>query len=109
MASLHEEIQQCHAASNADLQSMRDERRRIEGELRRLVESIAVGNGSLAIMGAINDREARLRTITDKLIEPCPESFQQKYTRGWCRGRGVDIAVPASNSRSKSRRDSARA
>jgi|ERR1700751_2564376 hypothetical protein len=57
---------------------MRDERRRIEGELQRLVESIAVGNRSPAIMVAINDREARLRAITDKLIEPGPESFQQK-------------------------------
>jgi site-specific DNA recombinase len=76
--ALQEELQQRHEAINADLKSMRDERQRIEGELRRLVESIALGNGSPAIMAAINDREARLRAITDKLIEPGPESFQQK-------------------------------
>jgi site-specific DNA recombinase len=78
VAALLEELQQRHETINAELQSMRDERRRIEGEPQRLVESIAVGNGSPAIMVAINDREARLRAITDKLIEPGPESFQQK-------------------------------
>lgn len=78
VVALQEELQQRHETINAELQSMRDERRRIEGELQRLVESIAVGNGSPAIMVAINDREARLRAITDKLIEPGPESFQQK-------------------------------
>jgi hypothetical protein len=42
------------------------------------VESIATGNASSTVMGAISEREARIRAIADKLIEPGPDSLQEK-------------------------------
>ena len=60
------------------LKALRDERQRIEAELRRLVESIAVGNGSPTVMAAIAEREARLREIMNQVIEPGPGSLQEK-------------------------------
>jgi len=62
----------------AGLESLRDEKRRIEVELKRLVDTIAVGNSSATVMAAINEREARLREITNQVIEPGPESLQEK-------------------------------
>ncbi len=47
-------------------------------ELKRLVDTIAVGNSSATVMAAINEREARLREITNQVIEPGPESLQEK-------------------------------
>jgi len=47
-------------------------------ELERLVDTIAVGNSSATVMAAINEREARLREITNQVIEPGPESLQEK-------------------------------
>jgi hypothetical protein len=43
-----------------------------------LVETIAVGNGSPTVMAAIAEREARLREITNQVIEPGPGSLQEK-------------------------------
>jgi hypothetical protein len=42
------------------------------------VDTIAVGNSSATAMAAINEREARLREITNLVIEPGPESLQEK-------------------------------
>jgi hypothetical protein len=39
-------------------------------ELKRLVGTIAAGNSSATVMAAINEREARLREITNQVIEP---------------------------------------
>jgi site-specific DNA recombinase len=78
VAALQEELEQRHESLNAELRTLRDERQRIDGELRHLVESIAVGKGSPAIMAAINEREMRLRAIMDKLVEPGPGSFEEK-------------------------------
>jgi hypothetical protein len=47
-------------------------------ELKHLVDTIAVGNSSATVMAAINEREARLREITNQVIEPGPESLQEK-------------------------------
>ena len=47
-------------------------------ELKRLVDTIAVGNGCATVMAAINEREARLREITNQVIEAGPESLQEK-------------------------------
>jgi hypothetical protein len=52
-----------------------DEKRRIEAELKRLVEMIAVGTGSTSVMAAISEREARLREILNQAIEPGPGSL----------------------------------
>ena len=57
---------------------MRDEQQRIDTELRRLVVMMAVGNGSPAIMAAINEREARLREIMKQVIDPGPGTLQEK-------------------------------
>ncbi len=42
------------------------------------MDTIAVGNSSATVMAAINEREARLREITNQVIEPGPESLQEK-------------------------------
>ena len=62
----------------AGLERLRDEKRRIEVELQRLVDTITVGNSSATVMAAINEREARLREITNQVIEPGLESLQDK-------------------------------
>jgi len=56
-----EESQRRHEAFEWRLKALRDETQRIEAELKRLAEMIAVGNGSPTIMAAITEREARLR------------------------------------------------
>jgi len=60
------------------LRELGEERHRIEGELKRLVETIATGTASPSIMSAIAEREARVRAITDKLVEPGPDTLQGK-------------------------------
>jgi signal transduction protein with GAF and PtsI domain len=47
-------------------------------ELGRLAESIATGQISSAILAAIHSREARVRAMTDKLLDTGPNSFQEK-------------------------------
>jgi len=78
ICGLQEELRQRHENLEAGLESLRDEKRRIEVELKRLVDTIAVGNSSATVMAAINEREARLREITNQVIEPGPESLQEK-------------------------------
>jgi site-specific DNA recombinase len=78
VVALQEELRRRHDSVDAEFRFAREERKRIEGELQRLVQSIAEGNGSSAIMAAINEREARLRAITDKVIEPGPGSLEEK-------------------------------
>ena len=53
-------------------------KQRIEMELKRLVEMIATGTASPTVMGAITEREARLRGIANQTIEPGPGSVQEK-------------------------------
>jgi site-specific DNA recombinase len=78
ICGLQEELQQRHEALNSELKALREEKHRIESELKRLVESIATGSASSTVMTAIAEREARIRAITDKLIEPEPDSLQEK-------------------------------
>ena len=78
ICGLQEELRQRHENLEAGLERLRDEKRRIEVELRRLVDTIAVGNSSATVMAAINEREARLREITNQVIEPGPESLQER-------------------------------
>jgi hypothetical protein len=75
---LQEELGQRHEKLNSELKELREEMQRIEFELKRLVETIAVGNASPTVMSAIAEREARIRAITDKIIEPGPDSLQEK-------------------------------
>ncbi len=78
ICGLQDEIRQRNEAFESGLKALREEKHRIESELERLVEMIAVGNGSLTIMGAITEREARLREITNQVIEPGAGSLQEK-------------------------------
>jgi site-specific DNA recombinase len=77
VAALQEELHRRHESLNAELKVAREERQRLEGELRCLVETIAAGSGSPAIMAGIHEREKKLRAITNKLIEPGPGSLQE--------------------------------
>jgi hypothetical protein len=63
---LQEELRQRHEAFESGLKALRDDKQRIEVEAKRLVEMIAVGNGSPAVMAAITERETRLREITNQ-------------------------------------------
>lgn len=78
ICGLQDEIRQRHEAFESGLKALRDEKHRIESELKRLVEMIAIGNGSPSIMAAITEREARLREITNQVIEPGHGSIQEK-------------------------------
>ena len=78
ICGLQEEFRQRHDAFESGLKAFREEKHRIESELKRLVETIAVGSGSPTIMAAIVEREARIREITNQVIEPGPESLEEK-------------------------------
>ena len=78
IAGLQEELRQRHQEFESGLKALRDEKQQIEMELKRLVEIIAVGNGSTTVMAAITEREARLREIANQVIEPGPGSLQEK-------------------------------
>jgi hypothetical protein len=78
VSRLRDELDKAHEELHAGLQGLREEKHRIEAELKCLVETIAVGNGSPTVMAAIGEREARIRSITDSLIEPGPGSLQEK-------------------------------
>jgi hypothetical protein len=47
-----------------------------ELEVARLVQAIAEGQPSQSLMAAIGERERELRTITDRLLEPKPDSLR---------------------------------
>ena len=78
ICGLQEELRQRHESFESGLKALRDEKQRIETELKRLVEMIAVGNGSTSVMAGISEREARLREIMNQVIEPGPGSLQEK-------------------------------
>jgi len=78
ICGLQEELRQRHDSFGSGLKALREEKNRIESELKRLVETIAVGNGSPTVMSAIVEREARIREITNQVIEPGPESLEEK-------------------------------
>jgi len=72
------ELEKRQEELNANLRILKEEKQRIEGGLHNLVEVIAVGKGSPAVMAAINERENRIRAITNQLLEPGPGSLQEK-------------------------------
>src|SRR5436190_12676227 len=78
ICGLQEELRQRHGAFESGLKALRDERQRIEAELRRLVESLAVGNGSPTVMAAMAERDARRREIMNQVIQPGPGLLQEK-------------------------------
>lgn len=78
LAGLQEELRERSDAFSTELKAMRDEKHKIEAELNRLVEVIASGSASPAVMAAINQREARIREITNRVIEPGPGSLEER-------------------------------
>jgi hypothetical protein len=64
--------------SESGLKALREEKHRIESELKRLVETIAAGSGWSTVMAAFAEREARIREITNQVIEPGPGSPEEK-------------------------------
>jgi hypothetical protein len=78
VARLREELQRRHEALSCQLMTLKEEKRRIQSEIVNLVDAIASGKGSPSVTAAIADREERIREITDRLIDPGPESFEQK-------------------------------
>jgi site-specific DNA recombinase len=77
VSRLRDELERRHEDLNASVKGLREEKQRIQTELKRLVEMVAVGDGSPSLMAAINERESRIRAITDQLIEPGPGSLQE--------------------------------
>jgi DNA invertase Pin-like site-specific DNA recombinase len=78
ICGLQEELRKKHEGLNSELRTLREEKHRIETELKRLVETIANGSASPSVMAAITEREARIRAIADKLVEPGTESLQEE-------------------------------
>jgi hypothetical protein len=78
VCGLRDELQEQQEALDTATRERPEEKHRIEVELKRLVDSIAARSASPSIMAAIGEREARIRVITNKLVEPGPGSFQEK-------------------------------
>ena len=78
IARLRDELEKRQAELTAGLRSLREEKQRIEGELKNLVEVISSGHPSPTVIAAIDEREARLRAITNQLVEPGPGSLEEK-------------------------------
>jgi site-specific DNA recombinase len=81
ICGLQEELRQRHETLRSELKELREEKHRIEVELKRLVDMIAAGTALPMVMTAIAEREARIRTIIDALVEPGPDSLQEKLDR----------------------------
>ena len=76
VARMQEALKKGHEKLNAELARMRERKLQLETELTRLADAIAEGQQSQTLMKAIADREGQVREITDKLIEPGPDSLQ---------------------------------
>ena len=55
---------------------MRERKLQLEAVLMRLANAIAEGQQSQTLVKAITEREAEVREITNKLLEPGPDSLQ---------------------------------
>ena len=76
VARMEEALRKRFEELDAELEHLRQRKQQIKGEIARLVQAIAGGQGSLSIMAAIGERERELRDITDKLLEPRPGSLR---------------------------------
>ena len=82
-----------------------DSAHRIESELKRLVKTLAVGNRSPTVMAAITEREARIRDITNQVIEPGKGSLEEKLDEfADLRRRASDQSARAAGESSRSSR-----
>jgi site-specific DNA recombinase len=78
ICGLRDELRKQHEALNAELSELREEKRSIEAKLKNLVDSIETKSASPTVMARIAEHEARIQAITNKLLEPGPESLQEK-------------------------------
>ena len=78
VAKIDEALSAKYATLDAELACLRQRKQELDLELKRLTDSIAQGEQSQSIMNAIGEREKKLRTITDKLLEPAPGSLRAK-------------------------------
>ena len=78
ICGLQEELRHRNDSFESGLKALREEKHRIESELKRLVETIAAGSGWSTLMAAFAEREARIREITNQVIEPGPGSPEEK-------------------------------
>jgi hypothetical protein len=76
VAQMERALRQSHDKLNIELESIRLRKQQIESEIMRLVNAIAQGQPSQSLMSAIGEREAELRTITSRLLEPGPGSLR---------------------------------
>jgi hypothetical protein len=76
VARMEEALRKGHEKLNAELERMRKRKLQLEAELARLVNAIAEGQPSQSVMTAIGERERELQAITNKLLEPGPESLR---------------------------------
>ena len=78
---LEAEIKEKLDNMSADLDALRRRKHTLEGEIKRLTDALASGNGSRvpgAVVGAINERESELRNISARLLEGSPDSIPAK-------------------------------
>ena len=73
-----EELERQHDELNSELAQLRDESRRHETEIARLVEAIATGRGGSSLTEAIAEREKKIRQIADRLVGVGSGSMQDK-------------------------------
>jgi predicted nucleic acid-binding Zn-ribbon protein len=78
ICGLQDDLRQRHETLRSELKELREEKHRIEVELKRLVDMIAAGTTLPTVMSAIAECEARIRAIKDTLVEPGPDSLQEK-------------------------------
>ena len=60
------------------MQSLKEEKKRIEAELENLTDEIAAWKWILGDQAAIAEREPRIQAITNRLTEPGPGLLQEK-------------------------------
>ncbi len=72
VAPMKEELEQRFAALDAELEKLRERKRKLEAEVGSLVQAIADGQPSQSIIAAIGERERELGEISDRLLEPRP-------------------------------------
>lgn len=70
------ELEKHFVQLDSHLETLRERKRQIDTEIRRLVDSIASGEASPSVMAAIAAREHELCEITDKLLERRPASLR---------------------------------
>ena len=78
VSKMEEALSAQYAGLDAELARMRERKKELDLELKRLTDSIAQGEQSQSIMNAISEREKELCAITDKLLEPAPGSLRAK-------------------------------